>query len=197
MNSIDREGIFRANVTAWTLKTNEKTESIAVNVTGTIVSQWDNDEWMDWSGYEDHEVSGDWYIIGKGGNVNQTGIDQLVRSMGWDGNIDSLGGPPPNVVVQITVKADEWRGQVRFRGEWMNPGDYQITGAADPETVAAVQTKYGSLLRAAAAAVPHEDPVPVIQVAENDTATEPPPAAPDPPDGPVHPDSTGEDELPF
>ena len=42
-------------------------------------------------------------------------------SLGWSGDLRDLAKAVPDVVVQITVKADEWDGQTRFKAEWLEP----------------------------------------------------------------------------
>lgn len=152
-NRIDREGIFRAYPTAWRLKEIEGKQSKAVNIDFAITEELDGEAWNDWSGY-DVVASGDWWIISKEGKVNEKSIQQLAQSLGWEGDLLALTGPPPDVLVQISIKSEEYNGKTYFKASWMNPGDYvpqaRTTSAEDVQRVG---VQFSSLIRAAASTV--------------------------------------------
>ncbi len=194
MTFIDREGIFKARPVSWCVKPSETTAAVAVSIQFSIISQLVENEWSDWSGYVEHIAIGDFYVIKKDRSVNQTTVEQLATSLGWDGNLRSVASTDqPDVICQITVKADTYNGQTRYRVTWINPEDYTPTPTgASVEDVTRLQNQFGSLLRAAAAGAQKGQP-----------PKKPAPPAPgplpttEPSSGPVHPDSTGGDDLPF
>lgn len=190
MNYLDREGIFKALPVSWCVKTSEKTASVAISIQFAILAQLNGNEWDDWGGYAEHQCLGDFYIVKRDGSVNQGPVEQLAASLGWTGDLRVVAAePPPQTIVQITVKADTYEGKTRYRAEWINPGDYipQAAGAS-AESVGQLQTQFGSLLRAAAAGA---------LAGRKDQKLAPPAPTTPPPSGPTHPNSTGGDDLPF
>ena len=184
MRQIDREGIFRAVPREWWIRTTTNSMAIAVSIDSDIVAQFNGADWDDWSGYEQHTVIGDWWVIGKDGGVNLRAVEQLASSIGWDGNLDNLQTRPPRVLVQLVVKPDIYQGKTRYKASWMNPGDFTPRSGASPEEVTKLSSQFGSLLRAAAAgAAKIAKPVPApAKTVES--------AGPDP-------QSTEDDSLPF
>ncbi|MDP3703596.1 MAG: hypothetical protein Q8R78_04350 [Candidatus Omnitrophota bacterium] len=204
MKQIDREGIFRVIPREWWIRT-PKAESVAlgsaavaVSLDFDIIEQWDGANWMSWREYEQHTVFGDYWIIKKDRTVNQGTVEQLAMSLGWDGNLESVKGLPPNVVVQVTVKADTYEGKTRYKAGWMNPGDFSPRSGAPPEEVTKLSSQFGSLLRAAAAGAA-KAAKPMAAPPREERVEEPPPSGDDdaPTGGGHHSDSTGDDELPF
>lgn len=149
---LDRPGVFKAQPVNWEVSPSRDSQSVAIKIQLSILAQWDGSEWQSWADYEEHFVTGWWYVIGKNGQVNQTAVDQLVESLRWNGDVDNLRRDPPKAVVQVTVKEDTYNSKTTYKASWMTP-EGVIPGApsASPEDVAAVKTRYGSLLRAAAA----------------------------------------------
>ena len=152
---LDRPGIFKARPFDWSVQPSATSKAIAISVGLLIESQYENGEWASWSEYEPHQVRGWWYVIGKNGQVNTVAVEQLAKSLGWDGNLKSIhAAGPPDVVVQITVKANEYEGKTTYKAGWMNPGDHVPESAgASEDDVAKLSVQFGSLLRAAAASV--------------------------------------------
>ena len=170
MKQIDREGIFRVVPREWWIKTPREGSAVAVSFDFDIVEQWSGVGWDDWSQYDQHSVFGDYWVIKRDRTINQGTVEQLATSLGWDGNLESVVGTPPNVVVQVTVKAEVYEGKTRYKAGWMNPGDFAPRAGASTEEVTKITSQFGSLLRAAAAgaaraakpmmAPPREEPPP-------------------------------------
>lgn len=193
---LDREGIFKAKPFDWSVQPSNNSKSIAVSVGLLITAQYLDGEWQSWEAYEPHQTRGWWYVIGKDGKCNTTAVDQLVKSMGWNGDLRSVRGAPPDVVVQVNVKANEYNGKTTYKAGWMNPEDYapEFAGASEDD-VDKLQVQYGSLLRAAAAAAA---PKPVAKAAAPKPAPKPAPkkAAPlEPPEAQAKPND--DDPVPF
>jgi len=155
MPKIDREGIFKARPTGWSVrepKEDSNSQSVGISIEWAIVSQFvaSGEDWLDWTQYGEYIAQGDHYVVKVDGSVNQTTVDQLVKAGVWDGSLE-LAEFPPDVVAQVTVKNEEWQGESRFKVTWVNPGDHVPKArGASPETVTKLKTRYGSLLRAAA-----------------------------------------------
>jgi hypothetical protein len=151
---LDRAGIFKARPFDWSVQPSASSKSVAISVGLLIEAQYEDGEWTSWAEYEPHQTRGWWYVIGKNGQVNTVAVEQLAKSLGWNGDIKAVGGAVPDVVVQVNVKSEVYNGKTTFKAGWMNPGDYvpDAFGASD-EDVSALSVQFGSLLRAAAASV--------------------------------------------
>lgn len=172
MANLTRTGIFKARPLSWRVKTFQQSEAVAITLQFVVLAQLDGSEWVSWEGAEEHTVWGDFFVVRKTGQPNETACKQLVECLGWGKTlsevVDQAVAP---VEVQITVKCEAYNGQDYYKVTWMNPGDYEPTpGGADATEVAALDARFGSLLRAAggppkpkqvsAAAPPRQAPPP-------------------------------------
>ncbi len=175
MRRLDRPGIFRARPLSWSVRASETSQAVALSIEFLILAQFEGSRWTNWAEYEPHRVFGDFYVIKRDGSVNQTMVEQLAASLGWSGDLREVGQAVPEVTVQITVKEDAYNGQVRFKADWINPGDHvpPPAGTAKGE-LGALQARFGSLLRAAAAGARRTAPVPPAPAGR---APSPPPPA--------------------
>jgi hypothetical protein len=157
VQALDREGTFRLRPLAWEVRSFANSKATAINVKLRVTEQWDeaSQSWVDWSAFEEYHVYGDYFVLKKDGTVNQVTVEQLARSLGWDGTFKQVATqPPPDVVVVVTVEPDVYKGNTRYRAGWMNPGDHVPGGsdrAAAPEATRQLDAQFGSMLRAAAA----------------------------------------------
>lgn len=168
MNRLDRPGIFKARPVSWKVQTSTKSKSVGLNFEFEILAQLadgvdGNGEkisvWESWEGYDPVGVYGTIWVIGKEGKPNQTGIEQLVKSLGWDGDLKSVLGPVPDVVCQIQVKEEVFEGTTQHKVSWINPEDFVPSpGGASSDEVTQLSTQFGSLLRAAAAGAKRASP---------------------------------------
>lgn len=156
---LDRDGVFKAMIVEWGVKKSETSLSVAVSCRFEARAKLESDDkgasfWDDWTQYEPMSFVGDYWIIGKDGKINEGAVQQLVRSTGWDGKLASvLASLPPRPIVQVTVKPDTYKDKTRYKAGWMNPEDYVGgSGNVDAKGVAAMDSQFGSLLRAAAGA---------------------------------------------
>jgi hypothetical protein len=149
---LDRAGIFKARPFDWSVQPSASTKSVAISIGLLIEAQYEDGEWVSWAEYEPHQTRGWWYVIGKNGQINLNAVEQLAKSLGWNGDLKAITGDAPNVVVQVSVKANEYEGKTTYKAGWMNPEDYvpESSGASD-EDVSKLSVQFGSLLRAAAA----------------------------------------------
>lgn len=192
---LDREGIFKARPVGWRVKKFDSSQAVAIAIEFAILAQLDGNEWTSWDGYEAVHAWGDWFVIKKDGRPNvgssdkPGAIEQLRDSIGWDGRFETIAAsPPPDVVVQITVKSEQYNGSTYFKATWMNPGDYTPTpGGATTDEVKALDARFGSLLRAAAGGgtkkAPAKAPAPAARKAA--------------PAEPFNPATVDPDQIPF
>lgn len=153
MKALDRTGIFKANIISWGLTKSGSSESHAVSMEFQIISQYVDGKWASWADYEEHGCRGDFWIIGKSGDVNEKAVDQLANAIGWMGALEDIQGDPPPCIVQIVVKDETYNGTTRYRAAFINHEDYvPKPSTLDDATVKTLNTRYGSLLRAAAGA---------------------------------------------
>jgi len=181
---LDRSGIFKARPFDWSVQPSNTSKAVAISIGLLITAQYKNGEWTSWEEYEPHQTRGWWYVVGKNGQVNTVAVEQLAKSLGWNGDLKAVNGDVPDVVVQVNVKASEYDGKTQYKAGWMNPEDFvpEPFGASD-EDVSKLQVQFGSLLRAAASSVVKAKAKPLTKA--------PPPAAKKPTANPA------EDEVPF
>jgi hypothetical protein len=149
---LDRPGIFKARPFDWSVQPSPHTKAVAISVGLLIIAQYDNGEWVSWEECEPHQTRGWWYVVGKTGAINTVAVEQLAKSLGWNGDLKAISGDAPDVVVQVSVKAEEYNGKTQYKAGWMNPENFvpESSGASD-EDVSKLSVQFGSLLRAAAA----------------------------------------------
>jgi hypothetical protein len=144
MRQLDREGVFKATPMQWGINNSENSQSVALVVVYRILAQFDAGDWQDWAEYEDHQITGYHYIVKRDGQVNTTTVDNLVQSIGWDGNLDLSAGPP-EVVCQITTENEEYNGKSSLKVKWLNPENFAPgPKTADAATVKQLAARYGS-----------------------------------------------------
>lgn len=148
---LDREGVFKAKPLSWNVW-EAKSGAVAVNITFLVVSQWNGESWDSWQEYAPYTCVGAFYVVKKDGTVNATTVKQLAAAIGWNGDLKAFLDIPTEMEVQITVKADDYNNMTIYKVAWINPGDHVPTSSTSPEDVAKLNTRFGSLLRAAAAA---------------------------------------------
>lgn len=180
LRSIDREGIFKVRPREWWVRKADS-NAVAVSFDFDILEQHNGTDWDSWAEYEQHTVFGDYWVVKKDGTINTAVVEQLAASIGWDGNLSAVQDTPPNVVAQITVKAETYEGKTRFKAGWMNPENFTPGPAgAAPEEVNQLQSQFGSLLRAAAAgAGGNGAPATTAPAAAPTSTSEPPPPGDD------------------
>jgi hypothetical protein len=158
VKTLDRSGIFKARPQGWSIYEAES-GAVAIKMKLLILEELDGTTWTSWADYEEHIVYGDFYVIKKDGAVNSKQVEALVLALGWDGDLRSVIGEPPDCIVQVTVKPDEYKGTTRYKASWVNPEDFTPTPQGESEgDVKKLQSRFGSLLRAAASTVKPSKP---------------------------------------
>lgn len=161
---IDRSGTARGRILHYELR-EYQSGSVGVEYELAIDEFYGDptpDEWNDWTGYA-CGVYGRTILVKKDGSPNETGVKSLVEAAGWiPGDFEQIAcgawNPPP---IQVTIKADEYQGEVRYKAEWINPYDALVGGrGVDAATAKALAAKYGSKIRAVAGNVKRNEAVP-------------------------------------
>lgn len=161
MPFLEQAGIFKSKPLSWEVYPAES-GAIGVSMKFAVLEELNSaGEWESWAEYDEHHFYGTWWVVKKDGKVNTQAVEQLAKCLGWNGNLTSIMGAPPEIVVQVTVKADTYKDKTTFKGSWMNPEDHTGGGfGADADTVKSLQSRFGSLLRAAASGSTPAAPAP-------------------------------------
>lgn len=158
---LDREGIFKAQPLSFGIKPSPQSQALAVVIDFKILAQLDGASWVSWHEYEEHTVTAYFYVVKKDGTVNTQVVDQLAASLGWAGELEF---EVPFCSVQITTRFEtNDKGQQQLKVGWINHGDFTPTAqTATPEEVRGFESRFGSLLRAAATAKPKIAPAEIL-----------------------------------
>ena len=148
--TLNRPGIFKAREESRRIKTFPNSSSVAIAIEFVVLAEQNGDDWTDWSGYEETRVWGDFFVVKKDGTPNVTTVQQLAASLEWSGSLRDTT-PRRDLVVQITVKGEDYNGKTYHKASWINPGDH-MPGApgADDQEIGQLEARFGSLLKAAA-----------------------------------------------
>ena len=136
--AIDREGVFKARPRQWSVTNPPGKKSVGIRILFGIDSQYDpaSGSWGDWTQYGDWTVEGTFWVIGKNGQILADKVAQLAELLGWDQQLTSIVQTnPPSELVQVTVRADSYKGETRFRADWLAAVDADPTGGGGGVTV--------------------------------------------------------------
>ena len=161
-HEIQETGQFRVTPVSWTLqppKEGSESKAVCITIQFAIKQKWHpaaqgvpgtwSQEWT--PGYFVYCRT---YVIGREGGENPTGVEQLIKSGLWRGDLNETLSPPPNVVVILDVGSDTHQGKTYIRGNWISPNadepPSRTAGLAPPDAslVAQLQQQYGSRFRA-------------------------------------------------
>lgn len=151
MIRLEREGIFKAKPLTWGVFQADS-GAVGIQMSFLILAQLDGKEWVSWAEAEDHTVYGTIWVVKKDGSIVVKNVEDMYAALGWEGGMAEVSGPVPDRVVQVTVKAEEYKGKTQYKVAFIAPEDY-VPGpqSAAPEDVKKIDARFGSLLRAAAA----------------------------------------------
>jgi len=152
---LDRAGLFKARPVEWSVFTADS-GAVAINIQFRITAMYEGGEWQSWADYTEMIVYGAYWVVKKDKSINTGTVDQLAKSIGWNGDLRAVTTPVPDVEVQIAVKEDEYDGKTQYKAGWMNPGDYVPMPQTSEEDVSKLHGQFGSLLKAAAGAALEE-----------------------------------------
>lgn len=147
---IDRPGVYRTLPTQDITVETAQSGAIAAVVKFIAIEMYENGQWIDWN--YGQEIYCRVWIVKKDGTVNQNGVNTLKNVLGWDGDMQSFGTGWNVPACQVTVEAEEYKGETQYRGSWINAYDADPERGmrpADPEIIKKIQSMYGARLRAA------------------------------------------------
>lgn len=148
---VDREGAFRCQLADYGLKQMDS-GAVAISLRVALTEHYDGEHWQPWAQY-DMEAEGDIWIVKKNGEINQQAAESLMRHAGWDGTLESITGatwtPTP---FQVTVKRDDYQGNVRHKIAYVNEFDRTPGGLSNvsPDKARELAARFGSQFRAIA-----------------------------------------------
>lgn len=143
--------------TSKTVQANIQFKAHAVKV-GMVWEPLEAGDQAVWTGY--------FNLIKKDGNANEINFNSLREALGWDGtSFSSLqDGDFADVECQIVIDDEtDPSGKAHRRVQFINPRDYvggSSVDKAEPQTISALDKKFGPLMRALAGKKPVAGPAP-------------------------------------
>lgn len=158
---------YLAEVVEWGVREPAKdSQAVSVFLRMHLLKSWDamNKKWDDMEGeLSKYELIGDWYTHKKDGSVNQNAVEQLHRSIGWNGDWtfyerDPLEGLAVSVVVETEV--DAYEGKNRIKATWLNPPSHIPGSQGIARKMPVEKLSQMNSLRPLKGLVPEKPPVP-------------------------------------
>jgi hypothetical protein len=150
---------------SWNLREAKETKSVQVSIEFSLTEWWNPEqrEWTDWAPY-DHRAFASVWIIKRDGTPNERALQNLVESLGWNGDIDDLNRTDtwtPNPC-QLTVEENTYDGKTTLRVNWINPYNAQpVIKGMDESGVKQIKARLGGQFRALAANIRRNGPQPI------------------------------------
>ena len=150
MNLPTQGGAYIADPIEWTV------EETGQNKLLTFVCKFSLKQFLgagDWEDISAHnmDITAWVYLFKKDGTPNQNAIDSIRESFGWTGGISDLAtGQWAGHEVQLSVAMETYQGKTKAKVNFINPRDSVPGGItpATPETLKALEAKYGATFRA-------------------------------------------------
>ena len=164
MIPIDRPGNVRGQAISIGLR-EENSGAVGLAIKAHVWEFWnaDTQEWEDW---RPHNVEVDgvvWLVKKANGGINENGFKSVCAYMGWDGDFEKIPtGEFKPTPCQFQIGSDEYKGQTRYRIEFVNdfnstPGN---TANVDLNKAKQLSARYGSMARAIAGNVQRNGSLP-------------------------------------
>ena len=146
----EAEGHYRAKIVDFGLAEFDS-GAVAINLKAHLLACRNEaeDDWDDISRSEIEAVGQVW-IIKKDGTPNETGLQSLVNHAGWNADLGSIIERTwQPMLCQVTVKADEYKGDVRYKIAFVNSWEWAPKGMSNISKKRALelQEKYGAVLK--------------------------------------------------
>lgn len=130
MNQIDRVGTFRGNIveSSFCLTKNGFPQFVARFQADELYDS-ETEQWMNWSKYDEVEITGYFVLAGKDGNLSKN-AEQLQKAVGWSGTsfAELDDADYSETKVQFRVKMDTYNNAPVLKVCWIDHAD------ADPST---------------------------------------------------------------
>ena len=111
----------------------------------------DTEQWVDWSKYEETEITGYFVLFDKSGKPTLT-CQQVSKAVNWDGvSVLELGTTNySKTLVQFRVEENTYEGNTRLQVSWIDHADAEpgrsIT-KLEPDALKKIDAKYAAALR--------------------------------------------------
>jgi len=128
----------------------------------------DSEQWVDWSEYEEKEITGYFVLFGGDGNPTLT-AKQIQKALGWSGeSFQDLNADFSEVPVQFRVEESTYNNETRLKVTWIDSADAEPGRSIqklDNDAVKKLDAKYAAKLRKLSGgptpkSVPAKPPVP-------------------------------------
>jgi hypothetical protein len=190
----DREGTFRAQIKGYGIRDADGSQSVGVVLQVLLLELWNGTAWDEWEQYE-MEAEGTLWVVKKNGEINQSAAESLTKYAGWDGSFSSLFSQTwQPTKCQVVVKRDDYKGEVRYRVEFVNGYDRTpgAVSSVSESKARELETRYGSQFRAIAGNSKRNGPAPAAPANGGKPAPPPSSSRPTPP-----PPANQTEDIPF
>lgn len=146
MSRIDRTGTFRGVITqSGIVKSREN--NLPMFVCQFRALEWydnsevGNEQWVDWSEFEECEITGRFCLVGKKGKVIGFQAENLMKALGWSGQVmEKLATLDcSSIQVQFRVENDTYDGKPRLNVAHIDHVDAQPGGTLQTLDIKAVR----------------------------------------------------------
>ena len=152
MSLIDRAGTFKGNVTSSAIAASSG--GYPQFVAGLEATEFFDAEagWLDWSQYEEKEITGYFVLMGKDGKPFKN-CGQLMKALGWSGkSFEELNTTDySEIPVQFRVEENTYQGNTKLQVAWIDHVDAtpgRSVEKMDTTGVKKLQDKYAAGLKA-------------------------------------------------
>ena len=151
MSQINRTGTFRGYaIDSGMGETKNGYPQWVANLQAVELYDEDTQQWVDWSGYEESEITGYFVLFGGDGNPTLT-AKQIQKALGWSGeSLQDLNADFSEVPVQFRVEESTYQGETRLKVTWIDNADAEPGRSIqklDNDDVKKLDAKYAAALR--------------------------------------------------
>jgi len=122
---IDRDGTFRGFISEQGVGVS-KNGHVQLKAVFNATEMWDADteQWLDWSCYDETELTGYLYLL-KSDNTWFKTATQLMKALGWSGESwdDLNNGDFSGTIIQFRVEQDDYNGKKSLKVAWVDHRD--------------------------------------------------------------------------
>ena len=171
MSQINREGTFRGYaVEKGVAESTNKFPQFVARLQGVEFYDEETEQWVDWSQYEENEITGYFVLFGSDNNPTLTAA-QIQKAFGWSGeSFNELDEADySNTLVQFRVEERTYNGKTTLQVAWIDSADAEpgnkLRGKLTNADVKKLDSKWAAKLRnfsggSKPKSVPSKPPVP-------------------------------------
>ena len=132
----------------------------------------DTEQWVDWSEYEEKEITGYFVLFGGDGNPTLT-AKQIQKALGWSGeSFQDLCADFSEAPIQFRIEESTYQGETRLKVTWIDDANAEpgrTIQKLDSAEVKKLDSKYAAALRKLSGgpkpkSVPSKPPVPKPEI---------------------------------